>query len=215
LVALIHANSRHLFTYDQLAFLEPYISSNSTSFLNNRSESPVDRPALSHQNSSSDAGSGRASRADAVDDFSGSTLASNLNQLLLQLAAQRDDDAADSKASSKTPRLNGNANGAIADSLPLTNGPSRLPDLETAKRKRRLIEEEGSVEKRQNGDAEAEIAALNASVLCLSRCLEEVLPKAGEDECAIFGRQIANDLRQVSVGFGCGLLGLEEVCDSL
>lgn len=167
--------------------------------MNNRSESPADRPALSHQNSSSDAGSGRASRADGADDFASSALASNLNQLLLQLATQRDDDDAALKPSAKTPRLNGNVNNEDTQNATITNGIQRLPDLETVKRKRRLVEEENQ-EKRQNGDAEAEIAALNASVLCLSRCLEEVLPKGGEDECAIFGRQIANDLRQVSVG---------------
>ncbi|KAI6175317.1 hypothetical protein M3Y97_00675800 [Aphelenchoides bicaudatus] len=185
-------SKRHLFTYDQLSFLEPYISSNSASFLNNRSESPMDRPPLSHQNSSSDAGSGRQSRADCQDDFGNSVLTSNLNQLLLQLTATINDEGGDitsqkSTTPAKTPRLNGN----------VQDNSTNMLDIDLVKRKRRFLEDD-LTEKRPNGEPEAEIANLSASVLCLGRSLEELLAKGSEDDCSIFGRQIANDLRNLS-----------------
>jgi hypothetical protein len=163
---------RHLFTYDQLSFLEPYISTHPPNSVLTaaRSASPNDRAPLSHQTSSDDAQSGRDSRNEANEEFNNSALASNLNQLLMQLAQHRSSTSVDDKAKSL-----GKAQKENEDDL-----------NECIKRKRKIAE-----------DPQAEIAALNASVLCLSRCLEEVLPKGGDDDCTIFGRQIANDLRQV------------------
>lgn len=195
---------RHLFTYDQLSFLEPYVSTNSGTLpLNARSESP--RPPLSHQNSTSDEGvSGRVSRNDLGEDFGPTTVASNLNQLLLQLAQHRTlnaDNESDARPTTKhisnfrASEVNGNLDSSKGDPSKLKRTASGLEILEAIKRKRLTME--GDEQK----DPEAEIAALNASVLCLSRCLEEVLPKNEEDDCSIFGRQIANDLRQVGVAY--------------
>ncbi|CAD5226354.1 unnamed protein product [Bursaphelenchus xylophilus] len=170
-------SKRHLFTFDQLSFLENYMQSE-------RPESPPD-----NENQEAEADSSDNNQPDDSFGFK----SSNINDLLLQLSQA---------ASTRTPTSNNNngrinmATGEILyDDKPTTSGPASInfDDVKGARPKKRRLDEVlpgvGSIDKTD----------LQKTVNDLSRCLLELLPSKDEDECSLFGKQIAHDLRRLSL----------------
>ncbi|KAI6187257.1 hypothetical protein M3Y98_00223300 [Aphelenchoides besseyi] len=228
-------SKRHLFTYDQLSFLEPYITGERTTDSPNPPNPTAtglrfDPLLLDDVTNTNGHQTNGVEDGKVIEDPFGYRDSDriNLTDLILQLsnAAQRHQNGTNLFDDSTT---NQTTNGRIS-------GPPSLGHLPTSEsidvpkfsnrgsKKRKLQDSEavsiaapssgGGTPPKCTASATAirpmsplngttapmsmDVAQLNESVLRLSRCLEELMPRAAEDECELFGRQVTNDLRTLS-----------------
>ncbi|KAI6239649.1 hypothetical protein M3Y99_00556200 [Aphelenchoides fujianensis] len=230
-------SKRHLFTYDQLSFLEPYITG----------ERASDSPAPPNSTGGGlrfdplllDEVNGGAEDGKVVDDpfgyRGGDSERVNLSDLLWQLsnvaAAQKLQNGTNGSAifddsANTTATNNGRTSGPPSlGHLPASDGIEGQKFARGAKKRKYADVDGHSVAPPSSSSgggtppkctasatairpmsplnglntASMDVAQLNESVLRLSRCLEELMPRAAEDDCELFGRQVTNDLRKLGL----------------
>ncbi|CAD5219342.1 unnamed protein product [Bursaphelenchus okinawaensis] len=172
-------SKRHLFTFDQLSFLEDYMQSERSESLPDNDTQEID-PDSTENNQS--------------DDFAYKS--GNINEILWQLS-----QSASSKHSinNSSGRINPSTGEIMFDEKPTTSGPSSVVDEKPARPPRKRRAEEAVSELTISPTATMDKADLQKTVNDLSRCLVELMPSKEEDECALFGKQIAHDLRRMSL----------------